>query len=191
MAILIKSKTVAKNPVAKTVKAPAKNVKAPVAKTVKAPAKKAQSVREPVAKKFFLSKEVCALWAMKGLDLIPCYWKVKSCHAASEVGETLVSMADKLASVKMTAKTGLFLVGVGPKGARCVAVKSAHGQQYERMRDGVTRVRGDASVTGSFVGERKACEAWLKTKAKRGLEDFWRSSDGSKETARSAGFTCF
>lgn len=190
MAIMIKAKTVAKNPVAKTV---AKNPVAKVTSKVssKATAKKAQAAREPVAKRFFLSREACALYAMKGLDLIPCYWTVKSCHAASEVGEKLVSMADKLASAKLTPKTGLFLVGVGPKGSRCVVVKSAHGQQYERMRDGVTRVRGDASVTGSFVGERKACEAWLKTHAKKGLEDFWRSSDGSKEVARSAGFTCF
>ena len=174
MAVLIKSKV---------------SAKAPAKVSAKAPAKKA--VREPVSKRFFLSKEQSALWAMKGVDLIPCYWRAGSCRAASEFGASVVSQADKIKSAKLAPKTGWFLVGVGPKGARCVAIKSAHGQIYERMRDGVSLVRGDASTAGAFIGERKACENWLKANTKKGLTDYWRSKDGSKETARKAGFTCF
>ena len=192
MAIMIKAKTVsskvsAKAPV-KTIKTP--SAKAP-AKTAKTVAKKAQTVREPVAKKFFLSKEVCALWAMKGVDTVPAFWTVKSCHEASEIGAAIVAEAEKIAKVKLSPAKGVFLVGNGPKGSRCVPVTARNGQYYERLRDGVSRVRGDASLTNAFVGDLAQCEAWLKKHTKKGLTDFWRSADGSKENARSAGFKIF
>ena len=34
-------------------------------------------------------------------------------------------------------------------------------------------------------------QAWLKKHVKKGLTDFWRARDGSKENARKAGFNCF
>ena len=191
--IVIKAKNVVKSSAkkAQAVKVEAKKTaKAPVAKSsAKTEAKKAG--REPIAKKFFLSREAAAIYAMRGIDLIPCFWAGNSCHAASEFGASVVSQADKIAKVKLTTVKGWYMVACSEKGARCVPITHASGSVYERKRDGITVVRGDTSLVSAHVGSIESCEKWLKAHVKKGLTDFWRSKDGSKETARAAGFTCF
>jgi hypothetical protein len=189
MAIIIKAKTVSNKVSAKTVsnKVSAKTVSNKVsAKTVSN-----KVAREPATKRFFLSREAAALWAARGIDLIPCFWAGNSCHGASEYAKGVLAQTNRIKSAKLTAVKGYYLVASSEKGARCVPISHASGSIYERMRDGAIRVRGDAALTEAHIGDIASCQAWLKKHVKKGLTDFWRSKDGSKENARKAGFDCF